>query len=115
MTEDEAISVLEEELASPSGWLACAHRGETKDGAPLVHIYEALTVLEDSWADTIFVPKRAVLPMMQVDSALCEMNDPQFEVPDGLPSSLGELLVRVEEVLVSNDADRLRLERLTFR
>ena len=63
--------------------------------------------MSDVWAQTIFVPKRAVVTMMQVDSALREMNDPQFEVPDDLPRSLGELLVRVEEVLVSNDADRL--------
>jgi hypothetical protein len=70
--------------------------------------------LSDVWAHTIFVPKRAVVPMMQVDSALCEMNDPQFEVPDELPSSLGDLLVRVEEVLVGNDADRHRMEQLSF-
>jgi hypothetical protein len=114
MTEDEAITILEAEFVSSSGWLSRARRGETKDGAPLAHIYEALSALSDAWAYTIFVPKHAVLPMMQVDSALCEMNDPQFEVPEGLPSSLGELLIRVEEVLVSNDADRLDIAQLFF-
>jgi hypothetical protein len=76
MTEDEAISTLEEELVSATGWLAQARRGETKDGAPLANIYAALSALSDVWAHIIFVPKRAVTPMVQVDSALCEMNDP---------------------------------------
>ncbi len=108
MTEDEAISILDEELASPSGWLSRARRGETKDGAPPAQIHEALAALSDAWADTIFVLKRAVLPMMQVDSALCEMNDPPFVVPDDLPSSLGDLL-EVEGIL------RLRTRRPRHR
>jgi len=64
MTEDEAIGILEEQLVSTSGWLAQARRGQTKDATPPAHIYEALSALSDAWADTIFVPKRAVLPMM---------------------------------------------------
>jgi hypothetical protein len=52
--------------------------------------------------------------MMQVDSALCKMNDPPFVVPDDLPSSLGDLLVRVEEVLYGNDAYRQHLTQLAF-
>jgi len=91
MTEDEAIGILEEQLVSTSGWLAQARRGQTKDATPPAHIYEALSALSDAWADTIFVPKRAVLPMMQVDSSLCEMNEPKFEIPEDLPSELGEL------------------------
>jgi hypothetical protein len=59
MTEDEAISILEEELASPSGWLARARHGETKDGAAPARIYEALAALSQAWADTILVPKRS--------------------------------------------------------
>jgi hypothetical protein len=114
MTEDEAISILEAEFGSSSGWLPRARRDQANDGAPLVHIYEALSAVGDAWAETIFVPKRAVLPRMQVDSAPWEMTAPQFEVPDDLPNSLGDLLVRVEKVLYGNDADHLHLERRTF-
>lgn len=113
MTEDEAISILEEELASASGWLTRARRGETKDGTTPARIYEALSALSGAWADTIFVPKRAVMPMMQVDSSLCAY-DPHSQAPDDLPDSLGDLLVRVEEVLAANDADRQHLTQLTF-
>ena len=73
-----------------------------------------VSALSEAWGSTIFVPKRAVLPMMQVDSALCEMNDPPFVVPDDLPSSLGDLLVRVEEVLYGNDVYRQHQTQLTF-
>src|SRR6476646_3007768 len=114
MTEDEAIRILEEELVSASGWLTRALRGETRDSAVPAQIYEALSALSEAWADTIFVPKRAVLPMMQVDSALCEMNDPPFVVPGDLPSLLGDLSVRVEEVLYGNDTYRQHLTQLAF-
>jgi NTP pyrophosphatase (non-canonical NTP hydrolase) len=113
MTEDEAISILEEELASASDWLARARHGETKDGATPARIYEALSALSEAWAAIIFVPKRAVLALMQVDDALCAY-DPQSEAPENLPDSLGDLLIHVEEVLVGNDADRQHLTQLTF-
>jgi hypothetical protein len=71
MIEDEAIGVLEEELAHATGWLAHARRGETKDGAPPARLHKALAALSDAWTHMILVPKRAVVPMMQVDSVLC--------------------------------------------
>jgi hypothetical protein len=114
MTEDEAIIILEEELASATGWLARARRGETKDGAPIAHIYEALSALSDAWARTIFVPKRAVLPLMQVDGALCDMTDPRREIPHEWPDSIANLLMRVEEVLLDNEAYRQHLMQLGF-
>src|SRR5262249_51523249 len=54
-----------------------------------------------------------VVPMMRIDSALCAY-DPHSEAPDDLPDSLGDLLVRVEEVLAAHDADRQHLAQLTF-
>jgi hypothetical protein len=99
MTEDEAICVLEDELVSASGWLARVRRGETKDGALPARIYEALRSLTQAWARTTFIPKHAVIPMMQVDSVFSEMNDPQHvlpdELPDELPDSLGDLLIEM--------------------
>jgi hypothetical protein len=112
MTEDEAIGVLEDELVSASGWLAGARRGEKMDGASLARIYEALSALSRVWAHTFFVPKRAVIPMMQVDNVFCEMNDPQHELPDDLPDSLGDLLVEMEHMLVGDNLDGVRLAQL---
>jgi hypothetical protein len=114
MTEDEAISILEEELVRHLDGLRALVVARQKDGAPPARLYEALSALSGAWTHTIFAPKRAVLPMTQVDSALCEMNNPQREAPDDLPDSLGDFLVCVEEVLVSNDADRLHIAQLSF-
>jgi hypothetical protein len=82
------------------------------DGASLARIYEALSALSRVWAHTFFVPKRAVIPMMQVDSVFCEMNDPQHELPDDLPDSLGDLLVEMEHMLVGDNLDGVRLAQL---
>src|SRR5436190_16327965 len=112
MTEDEAISILEEELVSASGWLTRARRGEIKEGTPSNRIYEALSALSEVWAHIVFVPKCAVLPMMQVDGALCAMNNPQYEIPDDWPNSLGDLLVEMEHMLVGDNPDGRRLSQL---
>ena len=111
MTEDEAISILEEELVSPSGWLAQARRGETKDGAPPVRIYEALSALSEAWAHTMFVPKRAILPILQIDAALCSINSSEDQLPDDFSIALANLLLQMEGILAGDNSSSLHLVR----
>lgn len=67
MTEQEAITVLREELMADTGFRARLQQGQAVDEDALGRVRNALTVLEAAWADRECVPKEAVLAMSYVD------------------------------------------------
>src|SRR5258706_16317460 len=95
MTEDEAIALIIRELMGKQGFLARLKRDEALDGDALALVYSALEVLEAAWADTLVIPKRAVLPLMTLDAFVSRI--------EGAPEWAGEvseLLIRAEEVVI---------------
>lgn len=70
MTENQAISVLEQEFVSSSGFLSRLQQGHGIDQRGVAQVRKALGVLRVAWTKRDCIPKDALYALMQFDNAL---------------------------------------------
>jgi hypothetical protein len=95
MGEDEAIALISREFMGEVGFLARLKQSQAIDRGALALVYSALAALEAAWADTLVIPKQAVLPLMALDAFVSRI--------EGAPEwaeEVSEIPIRAEVVMV---------------
>lgn len=99
MTEAEAV--VREQFLGAEGFVARLRRGDGIDQESVRLTYEALGVLRSAWADRPHVPKRAVLPMVDVFTGIAATAPLYPEIAPEIRRLAGEMAERVESIFRS--------------
>ncbi len=95
MTEAQAIAIVKNQFAGAEGFLAQLQRGVGIDHHGVALVTEALQVLKQVWAARTSVPKEAVLPLVDVSSAIWACSDLQPETSE----EIERLALEMEELV----------------
>src|SRR5258706_11505540 len=104
MTESEALSTLQEQLASRDGFLARLRRGEGLDYGAVEQVRAALDALTALWADRAYVPKYALMPLVDLYSPIAECKQLYPDLAPDLDRLAFELVRRTENVFYAQPA-----------
>ena len=99
MTEAEAITIVIEQFAGPSGFVARLQRGQGIDAAAVHLAKQALQTLKEAWAERSTVPKEALLPLFDLMTTIRSTIELQPERTEEISRLAQDLTIQVAEIL----------------
>jgi hypothetical protein len=98
MTEAEAITIVIEQFAGPSGFVARLQRGQGIDAAAVHLAKQALQTLKEAWAERSTVPKEALLPLFDLMTTIRSTIELQPERTEEISRLAQDLTIQVAEI-----------------
>lgn len=98
MTETEAIAIVKKQFTGADGFVAQLRRGQGIDEAAVNLTKEALQTLKSAWADRQYVPKDAVLPLVDIMTAIRSSIDLQPELTNEILQIAMDMDIQVDEI-----------------
>lgn len=103
MTEAEAIAILTKQFLSDAGFVARLQRGEGLDDQAVGLVRTALQVLAEMWSGRQIVPKKGVLPLVDVFTPIYQSAARNPDQADEIERLAWDLLTEVERPLAPKE------------